>query len=68
MRTTGLWDRLDVQPRERAVHIQSSFSLLTSFGAVVNALMCRIWAEAGEETATADRGMTPEEHTVTRVA
>ena len=43
-------------------------SLLVGFGAVVNALMCRIWAEAGEEAITADRSMTAEEHTISRAA
>ena len=64
MHATELWDSWMFSLRSELF----IFSLLTSFGAVVNALMCRIWAEAGEETATADRGMTPEEHTITRAA
>jgi hypothetical protein len=43
-------------------------SLLAGLGAVLNAMMCRIWREAGEEAATADRSMTAEEPRNSRAA
>ena len=44
------------------------FSLLVGLGAVLNALICRIWGETGEEVATADRSMTAEEPPTHRAA
>jgi len=43
-------------------------SLLAGLGAVLNVLMRRIWGEADEEAATADRNMTAEEPTNSRAA
>ena len=36
-------------------------SFLACLGAVLNALMCWIWGEAGEEAVRADRSMTAQE-------
>ena len=44
------------------------FSLLTGFGAVVNALMRRIWRDAGQEAATAVRGRTTKEPPIYKTA
>ena len=46
----------------------SVLGLLAGMGAVLNAFMCRIWGEAGEEAATADRNMKAEEPTNRRAA
>ena len=43
-------------------------SLLAGLGAVLNVLMHRIWGEADEEAATANRNMTSEEPTNSRAA
>ena len=44
------------------------FSLLTGFGALVNAPVCRIWGEAGEEAALAVRGSTAKESPIYKAA
>ena len=44
------------------------FSLLTGFGALVNALMYRIWAEAGEDAVTAVRGRTTKKPPIYKAA
>ena len=43
-------------------------SLLAGLGTVLNALMCRIWGEAGEEAATIDRSMRGQEAAHRRAA
>lgn len=43
-------------------------SLLVGLGAVFNALVCRIWGEADEEAAIADRRMTAQGITNRRAA
>ena len=43
-------------------------SILVGLGAFLNALMCRIWGETGEEAVTADRTMTAEAPTISRAA
>lgn len=43
-------------------------SLLTGLGAVLNALMCRIWGEADQDAAIADRSMTAEKPKISRAA
>ena len=37
-------------------------------GAVVNALVCRIWGEADEEGTTVERSMTMDKNTISKAA
>ena len=43
-------------------------SVLVGLGAFLNALMCRIWGETGEEALIADRSMTAEAPRISRAA
>jgi len=43
-------------------------SILVGLGAFLNALMCRIWGEIGEEAVTTDRSMTAETPPISRAA
>ena len=43
-------------------------SILMGLGAFLNALMCWIWGDTGEAAVTADRRMTGEAPTISRVA
>ena len=42
--------------------------LIAGLGAFLNAVLCRIWGEAGEDLAPADRSMTAQEPMTRRAA